>query len=328
MKPKEVKEVIHTSIKKPDSAPPMHLWGPPGIGKSAVVKQVAEESHIGFKDLRLTLCDPTDLRGIPVPEDGGAKWLPPSELPRDGNGILFLDELNVAPPLVQASAYQLILDRALGEYHLPDGWYMMAAGNRLEDRAVVHRMPSALANRFWHIDFEVNLDDWVDWAITNEVDTNIISFLNFRPELLMAFNPESSEKAFPTPRTWEFASKVIGMIKNKRLLSESLDGVVGKGASTEFSAFLKLQTALPDLDTIFGGNDFVPETLDLKYALVSALAIKAKSNQYERLIQYSENLPVEFAVLMMKLLASINQGALHKAPSWSKWARAHYDVII
>ena len=328
MKPKEVKEVIHTSIKKSNSTPPMHLWGPPGIGKSAVVKQVAEESNIGFKDLRLTLCDPTDLRGIPVPEDGEAKWLPPSELPRAGNGILFLDELNVAPPLVQASAYQLILDRALGEYHLPDGWYMISAGNRLEDRTVVHRMPSALANRFWHIDFEVNLDDWVDWAIANKIDTNIIGFLNFRPELLMAFNPESSEKAFPTPRTWEFASKVIGMIRDKRLLSESLDGLIGKGASTEFFAFLKLQTALPDLDTILGGNDFVPETVDLKYALVSALAIKAKPNQYERLIQYSENLPVEFAVLMMKLLASINRGALDKAPSWNKWARAHYDVII
>lgn len=328
MKPKEVKEVIRTSIKNPDTAPPIHLWGPPGIGKSAVVKQVAEEGKIGFKDLGLALCDPTDLRGIPVPQDGGAKWLPPSELPREGNGILFLDELNVAPPLVQASAYQLILDRALGEYHLPDGWYMVAAGNRIEDRAVVHRMPSALANRFWHIDFDVNLEDWVDWAIGNQIDTNIIAFLNFRPELLFQFNPESSEKAFPTPRTWEFASRVVKMGGSKRLLAESLDGVVGKGPVAEFNSFLKVQTELPDLETIFSGNDFVPKRIDLKYALVSALAMRAKANQYNRLIQYAENLPVEFAVLMMKLLAGINREALGKAPSWSKWAKAHREVII
>ncbi len=367
MKPKRVKEVINKVLddrdaaSDPKSVQPMHLWGPPGIGKSAIPKQVTDERQIGFVDMRLAQRDPTDLRGIPAVIDGRARWLPPPELPTENwcldchrplfesdleklekgkarcifckggritsKGILFLDELTSAPPLTQASAYQLTLDRQIGEYNLPDGWWVIAAGNRIEDRAVVYRMSTALANRFTHIDFEVNLEDWTDWALTHSVDTNIVAFLNFRPELLFAFSPESNEKAFATPRSWEFASNMV-RISNKTMLPELLEGTIGKGATAEFVAFLKVQTELPDLNTIFKGDNFVPKRNDLRYALVSALVIKAQTKQFERLIDYSQHLPAEFNILMMMMMVAKDAKAVATCPSWDSWAAEHKDVLI
>ena len=331
MRPRDVKVFLREAIKDPLGTPPVHLWGPPGGGKSAMPNQVAKELGVGFVDMRLAQRDPTDLRGIPAIVDGKARWLPPSELPTEGKGFLFLDELTSCPPLTQASAYQLTLDRKLGEYVLPDGWYILAAGNRLQDRAVVYRMSTALANRFVHINFEVNLDDWVDWAMKEKINPNIIGFLSWRAELLAPdFNPEADEKAFPSPRTWEFASKLLAGVSNSRILHETLEGTIGKGATAEFMAFLKVQTELPDLDTIFSGNDYVPpeKRMDLRYALVSALATRATPKQYERMVQYSYKLPAEFGILLVQTLAHRDESAMVKAASWPKWAREHSDVIV
>lgn len=357
MKPKRVKEFIRRAVDSPLEIQPIHLWGPPGIGKSAIPKQVTEEKEIGFVDMRLAQRDPTDLRGIPAVIDGKAKWLSPPELPTDNwcldcqrplhenevlnggsckfchgkrltdKGILFLDEMSSAPPLTQASAYQLTLDKRISEYRLPKGWYIMAAGNRIEDRAVVYRMSTALANRFTHIEFEVNLEDWTDWANLHVVDPNIVGFLNWRPELLFSFNPESSEKAFATPRSWEFASRMI-KISTRTMLPELLEGTVGKGATAEFISFLKVQTELPDLNTIFKGEDFVPKRMDLKYALVSALVSRATPKQFERLLQYSEKLPAEFSVLMMMMLVGKDEEAVAACKSWEPWAKDHRDVLV
>lgn len=370
MKPKRVKETITRALDirdtsgDPKAVQPFHIWGPPGIGKSAIPKQITIERHIGFVDMRLAQRDPTDLRGIPAVIEGRSRWLPPPELPTDrwcldchrplhetdlyvdekkatrcafckgdkltDKGILFLDELTSAPPLTQASAYQLTLDRQIGEYMLPDGWFVIAAGNRIEDRAVVYRMSTALANRFSHIDFEVNLEDWTDWAVGAQVDNNIIAFLNFRPELLFAFNPESNEKAFPTPRSWEFASNTV-RFATKTLLPELLEGTVGQGATAEFMAFLKVQTELPDLnDILVKGDNWVPKKgrMDLTYALVAALVTKATTKQFERLLKYSEHLPAEFSMLMAMLMVGKDEDAVANCPSWDDWAKEHRDVLI
>jgi hypothetical protein len=224
--------------------------------------------------------------------------------------------------------YQLVLDRAVGEYQLPKGWYVVAASNRIEDRAVSYRMPTPLANRFVHIDFEVSLDDWVEWATWNKVNPNIIAFIRFKPDLLFAFKPDSSEKGFPTPRSWDFASKMIQAVPTK-LLPETLEGTVGKGATAEFMAFLKVQTELPDIKTIFGGDNFVPKRMDLKYALVAALATRAQGvKQYERMLDYSSHLDTEFAVLLVTMLVAKDEESMATAPSFEKWARKHSDVII
>ncbi|DAB30574.1 MAG TPA: ATPase, partial [Sulfurimonas sp. UBA12504] len=182
---------------------PVFLWGPPGIGKSSIVAQIAKEAEMGFIDLRLSLLDPTDLRGIPffntIKET--ALWAPPSFLP-DGKverGILFLDELNTAAPMVQASAYQLILDRKIGEYTLPEGWAIVAAGNRESDRGVVFRMAAPLANRFVHLEMEVSVDDWKTWALKTEIHPAIIAFISHRPDTLFTFGNGNDSRSFATP---------------------------------------------------------------------------------------------------------------------------------
>jgi len=226
--------------------------------------------------------------------------------------------------------YQLVLDRAIGEYVLPKGWFILAAGNRLEDRAVSFRMPTALANRFTHIQFEHSLDDWVDWAWKHNVNPNIIGFIRYRPDLLMAFNKDSSEKAFASPRTWDFASRMIKVTPTK-LLPEMLVGTVGEGATAEFMAFLRIQSELPDLDEILKGKDYTPpkDRMDLKYALVSALATRAKSvAHFTRLIDFSETMPTEFGVLMVQMLIGKDESTIAACANWGKWARKNSDVIV
>jgi MoxR-like ATPase len=149
---------------------PVFIWGGPGVGKSAVVRQLAAELTVPLQDIRALLLDPGDLRGLPfLGKDGQTKWAAPGFLPHDGSGILFLDELNAAPAMVQASCYQLVLDRKLGEYTLPEGWAIVAAGNRDSYRAVTTRMPTPLRNRFVHLEFDVDLQEWSEWAIRAEV---------------------------------------------------------------------------------------------------------------------------------------------------------------
>lgn len=329
MRPKEVKELLRSIIHYPE-APAIFLWGPPGVGKSSVSRQVTEEEKVGFIDLRLALMDPTDLRGIPVPENGKAKWLPPSALPTQGQGILFLDELNLAPPIVQSSAYQLVLDKRIGEYQLPDGWRIITAGNKAEHGAHVYKMAAPLRNRFVHIDFEINVDDWTDWAIKERLVSEVVEFIRFRPDLLFQFDSKRHENAFPTPRSWEFVSKLM---KNnngvsKEIINEAIKGTVGDGITVEFQQFLKMKNELPSVDEIFKGKDFVPDKTDLCCAFVTALVIKAESNQFERLLKYSAKLKPEVTVLLGKLLAMKNKETLLKCSSWSDWSKKHYELIF
>jgi MoxR-like ATPase len=183
------------------------IWGGPGIGKSAMVRQVTAAAGLPLRDIRALLLDPVDLRGLPfLGTDGRAKWAAPDFLPSDGCGILFLDELNAAPAMVQAACYQLGLDRSLGEYRLPEGWAIVAAGNREGDRGATTRMPAPLRNRFVHLDFELDGEEWSRWAIKTGIRAEVIAFLRFRPELLSVFDRDAH--AFPSPRSWEFVSRM------------------------------------------------------------------------------------------------------------------------
>jgi hypothetical protein len=182
---------------------PVMLWGPPGVGKSQIIAGIAERHGAPLIDLRLSQMEPTDLRGIPFRKGDNVEWSVPAMLPdasRHGPaGILFLDEINAAPPTVSAAAYQLILDRRLGEYVIPDGWAIFAAGNRQGDRGVTYAMPAPLANRFTHYDVEANLDDWIAWALNHGIDARILGFLRFRPDLLFNYDAAHNPVAFPSP---------------------------------------------------------------------------------------------------------------------------------
>ena len=248
------------------------LWGPPGIGKSAIVANVAKKNKIDLIDLRISQLAPTDLRGLPVPEDNKAKWYVPEFLPTKGKGILFLDEINMAPPAIQGIAQQLILDRRVGSYQVPDGWFIWGAGNRKEDFAAVFDMPSPLANRFIHLEATSNLKDFKKYAIGNKFDDQIISFLNFRPALLHKVNKDS--QAWPSPRSWEIANKLLSA-------GLSIDPAVGDSTAAEFRSFIKIYKNLPAIEPILNG-DFkakFPEDLSAKYALTCALALRANSVQ-------------------------------------------------
>src|SRR5829696_4762350 len=182
MRPSEVTKALAALVP---TRRPVYLWGPAGVGKSSLVRQAAEQLGLGLVDVRATLLDPVDLRGLPRLDGDRAVWLPPAFLPRGGAGLLFLDELAQAAPLVQAACLQLTLDRKVGEYELPDGWTVVAASNR----AGAHRLISPLLNRFVHLDVDVSPEDWQAWAVAAGVAPEVRAFLGYRPALLAQFDP-------------------------------------------------------------------------------------------------------------------------------------------
>ena len=300
-------ETITTMRSLIDSKIPTFLWGPPGIGKSSIIKQIAKENGVECIDLRLSLMDPTDLKGIPFYErdSHSALWAPPSFLPRGGEGILFLDELNSAAPAVQASAYQLILDRKVGEYTLPEGWAIVAAGNREGDRGVVYRLPSPLANRFVHIEMEVNVADWRDWAMLRGIDPRIVAYIGFKNEALFGFDPTANERSFATPRSWEAAHLILCSTLPSPLLLDALSGAVGRDNATDFLGFCKVMDLLPDVDAILSGEgDEAPSDVSALYALSSALVSRILGNPDEEkinhLLRYTLKLQSEFAVMIVQ----------------------------
>jgi len=306
---------------------PTFLWGAPGIGKSSIVKQIAKEKSIGFIDLRLALMDPTDLKGIPFydKESHTALWAPPAFLPKNGKGILFLDELNSAPPSVQASAYQLILDRKVGEYELPSGWAIIAAGNREGDRGVTYRMPSPLANRFVHFEMEVDVDDWRYWAYQNSVDERIISYISFKNEHLFTFDPKSDIKSFATPRSWEYVDSILKSDIKEELLLDCLSGAIGREVAVGFLSFAKVMNKLPDIKNILAcGSDAYSDEVDVLYALstglVSALLKDNTKENLDNLLHYSLELKSEFAVMVVQDLQR-NGINMEHSEAFKKWVR-------
>jgi hypothetical protein len=326
MRPSNVKAaLLHlTTIQQP-----VFVWGPPGVGKSDIVAQVAQERKVELRDVRLNLLDSVDLKGFPTIAKNKAQmtWLPADFLPTAGEGILFLDEMNSAPPAVQASAYQLVLNRKIGDYVLPDGWSVVAAGNRETDRSVVNRMPSALANRLTHIDFEIHLDDWCGWAVDNGVSADVIGFLRFRPDLLHMFDP--NQRAFPTPRSWAFADKLINSHLDREVEFDLVKGTVGEGAASELMAFIKLARELPSTEQILLNPEgtAVPESPATLYALTTSLAMRANPNVFDRMMTYVNRMQKEFQVVFVRDATRRDEGVA-KTKSFTKWGIDNTSVLV
>ncbi len=328
MKPTQVEQALQVAI---NARRPAFIWGPPGVGKSDIVEHVANTLGRKLTDMRLSLCDPTDLKGFPSPDKktGVTHWLPSDELPtdKDGPGILFLDELNAAPQSVQAAAYQLLLNRRIGNYQLPDSWDIIAAGNRDSDRGATHRMPAPLSNRLIHIDFEVSLDDWSSWAVSNGIRTEVLGFVRFRPNLLHAFDP--NQRAFPTPRSWQFASELLDQNMPSDIQFEMLKGTVGEGAAAELEGFLRTYRNMPNPDAILLNPDNieVPEDPATLYALSTALGMRASVQNFGNVVKYSDRMPVEFNILTIRDAARKDPSVTSTRP-FLDWAVKHSDVMI
>lgn len=257
---------------------PAMIWGPPGIGKSELIAEIGDETGRPVIDMRLLLLEPTDIKGIPYydPTTKTMKWAQPADLPTDtnmANAILFLDEVNAAPPSVQAAAYQLILNRRVGEYHLPKGVSMLCAGNRESDKGVTFRMPSPLANRLVHVEMASHFDDWQKWAIANKIHADVVGFLSHHKQKLFNFDPKSPDKAFATPRSWFFVSQLISDALPESMNTALVAGTVGEGLATEFTAHRKVAARMPKSDDILLGKEKALNVKDLSamYSLTISL---------------------------------------------------------
>lgn len=326
-----------------DARQPVMIHGSPGVGKSDVVRQLAKQRNYQLIDLRLSQLDPVDLRGVPSvdPKKRITSWNTPDFLPRDGKGILFFDEINSAAQATQAAAYQLVLDRKLGDYTLPPDWVMIAAGNRAQDRAIVNQMSTALKNRFTHLNYEVNNDDWCEWALKHGISVEVLGFIRFRPTLLNEFETRNNTKeerervqrlkdaqAFATPRSWEFLSRVMKQSPSSDIEYELYSGIVGEGCAAEFMGYMKYYRGLPNLDALLMNPDKakVPEEPATLYALSTGLAAKATPDNMERVVQYALRMPAEFQVLLVKD-AIIRDDTITQTKAFNHWAVKNKDVM-
>jgi hypothetical protein len=345
MRPAQLMTILDrefTSVSEGHHTPVM-LWGPPGVGKSEIIAQVAARHNAPVVDIRLSQMEPSDLRGIPFRVGDVVEWAVPAMLPDVGRhgpvGVLFLDEITSAPPSVSAAAYQLILDRRLGNYQVPDGWAIFAAGNRQGDRGVTYTMPAPLANRFSHFEVDANLDDWVAWAYANAIDERLIAFLRFRPELLFDFDPAHNPVAFPSPRSWEFAHRALQKFGDMpELLMGSLQACVGPAAGLELHAFVDNLGKMPDIDAIVRGEaSEVPHEVDLQYAVASALvgrAIRVKGSPdalvaHGHILDYAGRFPLrEMGIMLVSDMHRAIGQQLFKVPQFSNWANAVSDIML
>ena len=294
------------------------LLASPGVGKSDIIRQIAEEANLEVIDFRLSQADPTDLNGFPTlnADRTRSHYAPPETfplesdaLPKDSNGqdrngwLLFFDEMTSASPSVQAAAYKVILDRMVGEHKINDKVFMACAGNLLTDKAVVNKLSTAMQSRLIHFNLAADVESWIEWADTHGIDFRIKSFIQFRPELLHAFDPKHNDNTFPCPRTWEFMSKLVSNMPN--IPHEKLPllaGCVGSGAAIEFREYTEIFQNLPTIQEIISSPTSVkmadePSTL---YALTGLLSKNAKAANLASIMAFASRMPMEFQVITLQ----------------------------
>ena len=351
---KQLEDILRMQLKtletRPEVAhvlPPLMVWGAPGLGKSTIIKEIAKEFGIGFIDVRLAQREPVDVRGLPVPdrERKCVDWMVSGEWPREGRGILLFDELTAADRSLQVAAYELILDRRLGElYKVPDGWYICAAGNRVDDSAVATTMSSALANRFMHVELGEDVEAWSSWALLHGIHPSVIGFLRYKPECLFRQENENLERGWPTPRAWERVSVMLNILPQNEedLIRKVVYGIVGNRAGVEFMEFHLLNIGFDDIKKMMlnpHAEINIPQKVDRKYALCAAMSYYVWRGQSESegkdlldgFFRISLKLTSDFACMVMTDtmqgcgLISPKEAAtrLFYHPMYKEWAKIH-----
>ena len=314
--PNEAKAAIRKCLKKQR---PVFMWGPPGIGKSDIVKQIGTEQNRNVIDVRLSLWEPTDIKGIPFYNSqlGTMSWAPPLEFPSDpeDTSILFLDELNSAAPATQAAAYQLILNRRVGTYQLPKGVSIVAAGNREGDKGVTYRMPAPLANRFLHLELRCDFDDFHSWAVQNRIHEQVLGYVGFAKQDLYDFDPKSSSKAFATPRSWVFVSELLEEDDvPDNTLTDLISGAIGEGLAIKFMAHRKVAKQMPNPTDVLMGKITKSEIKEISamYSLTISLCYELQEADRKKVKNWDsmadnffgfmmDNFPTELVVMGAKV---------------------------
>jgi hypothetical protein len=265
---------------------PLFLWGPPGIGKSELVEGITKELGGLMIDLRLGQMEPTDIRGIPFynKDSNTMEYAAPGDLPDEETAsqypvvVLFLDEMNSAPASVQSAAYQLILNRRVGKYKLPDNVVMVAAGNRESDKGVTYRMPTPLANRFIHQEMKVDFPSWQEWAVQNNIHKDVVGYLSFAKQDLYDFDAKSASRAFATPRSWSFVSQLLNDGVDDETMTNLVAGTVGEGLAVKFMAHRKIAGRMPKPEDILNGKvtDLNVKEVSAMYSLVISMCYELK----------------------------------------------------
>ncbi len=329
--------------------PSVMLWGPPGVGKSQAVRQIGKRiktqtgKRVHITDVRLLLFNPIDLRGIPTSNADKtlAVWLKPQIFQMDESdnivNILFLDEISAAPQSVQAAAYQITLDRVIGEHKLPENCIVIAAGNRTTDKSVAFKMPKALANRLMHIEVEGSFKSWKQWAIQSGINAKVVGFLSFRRERLMSFDSSNDDLAFATPRSWEMVSNILNYVESDVDKVYSLvAGIVGCGAALEFRTWSKVYNELPDIEEIFDGKQpKIPTRTDAMYALCSSMTAYAREHKDDihriaNSIRYAQRLSPDFSTVLLKAYMYIEKDYRRKLlniPEFSVWLNSKGKLL-
>jgi hypothetical protein len=334
----DLKKALDIAI---ESGQAVFISGPPGSGKSDIVKQAAAARKKKLMDIRMLLMDPVDFRGVPhlVKNADGSYttvWSRPSMLPKEEGWIIFLDEINAASSSLQAVAYQLTLEKRVGEHALHPDTIIIAAGNRETDRAVTNRMPTPLANRFIHLELKPEITPWIEWALEHDVEPEVIAFLRMRPELLFVFEPNKGEKAFPSPRSW--GNQVNHILKAYKkqggkdtgLILHLIEGSIGKGAAIEFVAFLDIWKSLPNPALVLKSPDAasIPTQPSVLYALTSALARIVDASTMENLVAYGKRLSKKEFSTMMVLDAIKRKPELQNTPAFIQWATDNQEALV
>mgnify|MGYP001560662601 FL=1 len=320
---------------------PMMVWGPPGIGKSETFEQItnsyiAEGKKAKLIDARLSLWDPTDLKGYPYynKETNRMSFSSPDELPTEAEAaeydiiVLFLDELNGAAPATQAAAYQLILNRAIGKYKLPDNVVIAAAGNRETDKGVTYRMPKPLANRFLHYEVRVDFQDWFDWAVVNNQHPEVIGYVTTFKDDLYNFDASSAERSFATPRTWAFISDTIQDVEDftEEEVTDMVAAGIGEGIALKFKAHRAVASQLPNPTEILDGKvkELKTDNISAKYSLTTALCYELKDsfnnkkdemNRFDNFLEFVQN---NFEAEMVVMACTIALGKYAIRPKFNQ----------
>lgn len=363
MKLLEAYKIVNTSIK---NNTPIMLWGPPGIGKSSLIHQISAELNCDVLDLRLAQLEPTDLRGVPMPnrETGRADWFLPGFWPiraeeattrevtvvdakgkatkkkvkvpagcsPTGPGIVFLDEIEKAPVSVKNASLQLVLDRMIGTYKLPDDWALVCAGNREEDGCFSAPLGAALSNRMIHLEIEPDVESWAAWARDNEISEDVIGFLHFKPELLYK---QTEDHAFPSPRSWEMGSKLVESVKTQRERKELLGASVGRAAASEYTVWSNVYKSV-DPEAVFAGQmpNFQGKEQSFKYAVAMAVAFHLRKRKggikkaEDHVSKFLSILPPELRVIFLKQQTLPCMEAMAKHPAFKDRVKEIMGVAV